>query len=69
MVDFHKKQPIWWRVGPNRPYWIPKNRVDQAAEIKDIDGDFVMITVLNESRKEESYVVPIETIRARGYHD
>ncbi|MFA5745727.1 MAG: hypothetical protein WC932_02580 [archaeon] len=68
MVDFHKKQPIWWRVGPNRPCWIPKNRLEQAGEIKDIDGEFAMIIVWNESRKEESYVVPIETIRARGYN-
>ena len=67
MVDFHKKQAVWWRVGPNRPQWIPKQRLEQAAEIKDIDGDFAVITVLNESRKEECYMVPVNAIRARGY--
>ena len=65
---FRRHQPVWWRVGPNRPHWIPKKRIEQAAEIKDIDGDMIMITVLNESRKEESYIVPVEAIRARGYN-
>ena len=69
MVDFHKKQAVWWRVGSNRPDWISKQRLEQAAEIKDIDGDFAVIIVLNESRKEECYMVPLTAIRARGYHD
>lgn len=67
MPDFHKRQAVWWRVGSNRPAWIPKQRLEQAAEIKDIDGDFVVITVLNEARREECYMVPISNIRARGY--
>jgi hypothetical protein len=66
--QFHKRQLVWWRVGSNRPSWIPKNQIEQAGEIKDIDGDLIMITVLNETRTEETYVVPIETIRARGYN-
>lgn len=66
MVEFHKKQPIWWRVGSNRPDWIPKQRIEQAGEIKDIDGDFAAIVILNESRREECYMVPITAIRARG---
>lgn len=67
-MDFHKKQAVWWRVSPtNKPPWIPKQRTEQAAEIKDIDGDFAVITVLNEARREECYMVPLNAIRARGY--
>lgn len=65
MAGFYKRQPVWWRVGSNRPTWIPKKRIDQAAEIKDIDGDFAVIIVLNEARKEECYIVPTTAIRAR----
>jgi len=65
MPDFHKRQAVWWRVGSNRPAWIPKQRLDQAAEIKDIDGDFAVVVVLNESRKEECYIVPTTALRAR----
>ena len=64
-MNFHKRQAVWWRVGSNRPAWIPKQRIDQAAEIKDIDGDFAVITVLNEARREECYMVPLTAIRAR----
>jgi hypothetical protein len=68
MVDFHKRQAVWWHISPNnRPAWIPKQRLDQAAEIKDIDGDFAVITVLNETIREECYMVPLTAIRARGY--
>jgi len=66
--SFHKRQPVWWKVGTNRPHWIPEKRMEQAAEIKDIDGDLIMIIVWNESRAEETYVVPVETIRVRGYN-
>ena len=66
--QFRKHQMVWWRVGANRPTWIPEKRIEQAAEIKDIDGDLIMITVLNETRNEETYIVPVETIRTRGYY-
>jgi hypothetical protein len=66
-MAFHKRQPVWWRVGSNRPEWISKQRIDQAAEIKDIDGDFAVIAILNEERKEECYMVPVTALRARSY--
>jgi hypothetical protein len=65
---FRKRQLVWWRVGSSRPNWIPEKRIEQAAEIKDIDGDLIMITGLNEMRKEETYIVTAETICARGYN-
>lgn len=69
MAEFRKKQLVWWRIGSNRPYWIPKQRIEQAAEIKDINGDFAVITILNEMRKEECYMVPLTAIRNRSYND
>jgi len=71
MEDAHryrKRDTIWWRVGPNRPHWIPKGRLEQAGEIRDVDGEYVMIAVLNEERKEEVFMVKSESIRPRRFH-
>ena len=64
MGEFRKRQMVWWHVSSaSRPTWIPKARAEQSAEIKDIDGDLIMITVLNEGRREKTY-----NPRPRGYN-
>jgi hypothetical protein len=73
MEDTHryrKHDPIWWRVtgAANRPHWIPKQRAEQAGEIKDVDEEYVVISVLNEERKEEVFMVKVESIRPRRFH-
>ena len=67
MTELHKNSKVWWSLTKTkrRPTWIPAARTDQAAEIIDIEGDTVLIGILNESRKMETYLVPISHLRPR----
>jgi hypothetical protein len=58
---------VWWSLTrtKRRPTWCPKTREDQAGEIIDIEGDNAVIGILNEDRKIETYIVPIDQLRNR----
>jgi hypothetical protein len=65
--SFRKNEKVWWnlKLTKRRPAFAPKTREDQAGEIIDIEGDNAVIGILNEDRKIETYIVPIEQLRHR----
>ena len=50
-----------------KPAWIPKGRKEQACVVKAVDLELeqAAIVVFNEERKEEVYMVPLNSIRPR----
>jgi len=64
-VHFRKGSRVWWnlKLAGKKPPWVPKTRENQAAEVMDVDGDTAVIGLLNENRKIETYMVPINQLR------
>ena len=64
---FKKNAKVWWSLTKAKkiPGWIPKQREDQAGEVIDAEGDTAVIGVLNENRKVETYIVPMDQLRHR----
>jgi hypothetical protein len=65
--QFHKNQPIWWDISMSqtRPQWIPKGRDIQAGWFQGSDGNTAAITIINESREMETYMIPLNQLRVR----
>jgi hypothetical protein len=65
---YRKDQPIWWHVSVSkipRPPWITKATEWEAGWVQKTDGTNAVITLMNESRHFETYVVPLDQIRER----
>jgi hypothetical protein len=69
--SYRKGQPVWWKCADakNRPTWMSKGRTEQACEIKDVDFELeqAAIVLLNDDRKTECYIVPLDSIRPRTF--
>ena len=48
-----------------KPPWVVKTREDQAGEVMDVEGDVAAVGILNENRKMETYMVPVDQLRHR----
>ena len=62
-------QPIWWNIAASRvprPAYIPKSRDQQAGWVRELDGNNAAIDVMNEERKMETFIVPVDQLRARA---
>ena len=67
--SYHKGHLVWWNCAAynRKPAWIPKGRKEQACVVKAVDLELeqAAIVVFNEERKEEVYMVPLNSIRPR----
>jgi hypothetical protein len=66
-TSFRRGTRVWWSLArtKRRPAFAPKTREDQAGEIIDVEGETAVIGILNEDRKVETYIVPMDQLRHR----
>ena len=66
-VHFKKGSRVWWnlKMARKKPPWVVKTREDQAGEVMDVEGNIAAVAILNENRKMETYMVPVDQLRHR----